>query len=78
MKHTLSYSVPVQHPEPQAGLNMLGAGRCAHVVRCKCGDRFEGRGNTKDAARKRAEEAHRCHARDQTKAAASRLFEEPS
>ena len=62
MSHEVRYSVGVKHPDqPPLGLNPQGAGRCAHVVACCCGARLEGRGNTKAAAKKRAEIDHRKH-----------------
>lgn len=61
--HEIKFSVRELHPSSSG--NMLGAGRCAHVITCRCGTRLEGRGNTKDAARKRADAAHRKHVKDE-------------
>jgi hypothetical protein len=49
-------------------------GRCAHVIKCSCGVKIEGRGDTKKAARKRAEINYRQHVKETSKA---RLEVEP-
>lgn len=75
MSHEIAHSVPVQHPQqPPRGMAPGREGRCAHVIKCSCGVKIEGRGDTKKAARKRAEINYRQHVKETSKA---RLEVEP-